>query len=641
MNLKYKIFSLLILFIIISCNGNDNSQQEITVEENTEENNDQALDVSKEDGGPGFESIAETEGWESNSNYAGYGTEESIRGGDFLSYTKNEPGTYRSIGINSHNTAAGMINDYAYQGLLSLDTLTNEYFPSIASHWKNEIVDGKQIAHFRIDPRARWWDGTEITTDDIIATYNLRADEGIQDPYVIESAGFYEIEKISKYIIKVTIQDVDWKKFWSFGSSGIYPASHLSKIDGATFLEKYNRNQLMGSGPYQLDEQETEEGQKYVLRKVENWWGHGAHPYTKNMYNFDRIIYEVVTDENIIKENFILGKYYTYSVNQPSEWYDQFGLEVENVLPALANNVMKKRILFDHRAKGRTYLGFNLLKPILDDKRFRQAVYHLWNRDQVIEKIYLNDSVKQTSFWPLSRYKSPNLVEYDYNPEKAAKILDEMGYTERDENGIRMNAEGVKLEFNAIMRNYGTWPQMNTLLQSDLKDGGIQMNMNVVDFAEWVRVVESRQYDLSFIGYTESTYPDPRGSLHSSVAETPGSSNDTAISDPRIDKLIEQYELETDLNKQPGYLQQIDQIINDEVYLAFAWVAPYSSRYIYWDIFAYPPTLGGSLDYWWIDPDKKSQVDKFLGGDTTVTMETEPLIFDYYNLKPSDFVAKG
>jgi len=645
MSLKQNYLTFFIFMMFISCGAKD-VQTETVLSENTENEDGQDSEaVSKENGGIGFEEIADSEGWESNPDYVGYALKEAIKGGDFLDSNTEGPGTYRPEGINSNTTVVASVTDYAYMGLIKLDTLTNEYYPSMATHWKNEIVDGKQIAHFRINPEARWWDGTEVTADDVIATFEFLKDEGIQYSYTNQFSSYYEIEKISKYIIKVTIQDLDWKKFYNFGRYHIYPASHLSKIDGATFLEKYNRNQLMGSGPYKLS-LDTKEGENYILEKVENWWGHKALPYTKNMYNFDRVVYEIVADENLIKENFKLGKYSIYSNITSGEWFDEFGLEIDNVLPALTNNVMKKKVVFNYLPKNKRYIAFNQRKPILDDKRFREAVMHLWNRDLMIEKLFRNDMVKSHSYWPLGKYSDSNPTEYNFDPEKANALLDEMGYTERDSDGTRMNAEGIKLEFNVPSRNYSSWIQMYVLFQSDLKAGGIKINLNPIDFAEWVKSVTSREFDITIESFTTDIFPDPRLSLHSDMAEGIGTDNDSGIKDPNIDNLIDAYDAELDLNKQPGYLQQIDKILNDEVYFGFAYANPYSSRFIYWDIFAYPDTMGSNVSvsptsYWWIDPDKKSQVDKFLGGDITVTMDAESLIVDPWNIKPKDYDPKG
>ena len=43
----------------------------------------------------------------------------------------------------------------------------------------------------------------------------------------------------------------------------------------------------------------------------------------------------------------------------------------------------------------------------MSDKRLEWAVMHLWNRDEITEKVFRNDRTKYFSYWPLSEYISP------------------------------------------------------------------------------------------------------------------------------------------------------------------------------------------------------------------------------------------
>ena len=54
-----------------------------------------------------------------------------------------------------------------------------EWKPKLASHWK--ISDDKQTFWYRIDPRARWANGKEVTSEDVVASYKIWTDEGHGD----------------------------------------------------------------------------------------------------------------------------------------------------------------------------------------------------------------------------------------------------------------------------------------------------------------------------------------------------------------------------------------------------------------------------------------------------------------------------
>ena len=221
-----------------------------------------------------------------------------------------------------------------------------------------------------------------------------------------------------------------------------------------------------------------------------------------------------------------------------------------------------------------------------------------------------------------------------------------MGYTERDSEGTRMNKDGEKLEFDAIARNYGTWIQEYVLLQSDLKKGGIKINLNSVDFATWVKAMDDLKYTFTISAYTSDPFPNPRSSFHSSLADRKGNNNIAGIKNPKIDELIDKYEKNTEMNDEAiSYVQQIDQIISEEAYFGYAYVSPYSNRIAYWDRFGHPDSFSdyvsiNLIDNWWNDKEKSATIDKFLAGDESIKLERESLVSDNWGVKPDYYDPK-
>ena len=112
-------------------------------------------------------------------------------------------------------------------------------------------------------------------------------------------------------------------------------------------------------------------------------------------------------------------------------------------------------------------LSFNLCHPdpvlheIFNDKRFRFAMSHAMNRDEVIEAVYLVQGepgqpapLSTTSFFDESQAK--NAIEF--NQDLANSMLDEMGLTEKNTDGVRLRPDGEPLN---IVFNYapvfGSW----------------------------------------------------------------------------------------------------------------------------------------------------------------------------------------
>ena len=113
-------------------------------------------DESPQVGGLGFTG----EGWESNEKAMPFALQESYKGGSLnialrVDYDNNEE--------------PQEIQYLIYESLLMLHPNTLEFIPSLSTHW--QILRDYKTFRFRLNPKARWADGTQVTTKDIIATW--------------------------------------------------------------------------------------------------------------------------------------------------------------------------------------------------------------------------------------------------------------------------------------------------------------------------------------------------------------------------------------------------------------------------------------------------------------------------------------
>ena len=144
-----------------------------------------------------------------------------------------------------------------------------------------------------------------------------------------------------------------------------------------------------------------------------------------------------------------------------------------------------------------------VLRDIVQDKRFRYALSLGINRADIIEAVYLGQAepnqVSPTKTSPV--YWEPqakNLIEHD--PDRANAYLDEMGLTERDDEGYRLRPDGERLsivfEYAAV---FGAWGDIAELLTGDWGELGVEListeidrsllgqrlAANEIDFAVW------------------------------------------------------------------------------------------------------------------------------------------------------------
>lgn len=118
-------------------------------------------------------------------------------------------------------------------------------------------------------------------------------------------------------------------------------------------------------------------------------------------------------------------------------------------------------------------------RKVAQDLRFRQALSLAINRDEIIESVYYGFASK-----PLV---SVGEEFSEYNIEKANALLDEMGLTERDANGMRM-VDGKP--FSILLEHGAHAPDLSPvaeLLAEQLKDIGIDLQVKQIDPNLWAQ----------------------------------------------------------------------------------------------------------------------------------------------------------
>ena len=159
----------------------------------------------------------EKKGWKTNTNIFQSGSLNAKKGGTLTMLGGDEyPTTFRDIGKDSRSQINSLLGGLQYESLLSFDYERLEWIPNLATHWK--ISSDSLTYWFRLNPKAKFADGKDVTSKDVIATFKLLIDDGHEDPNV---AGFWDdLFEIpiaeSKYTFRVTAKKKDWRTFRYF-----------------------------------------------------------------------------------------------------------------------------------------------------------------------------------------------------------------------------------------------------------------------------------------------------------------------------------------------------------------------------------------------------------------------------------------
>ena len=577
--------------------------------------------VPAEQGGKGFKG----EGWDTNTDFDLIGDPRAVKGGIYRDFILDFPGTLRIEGPESNTGLNYMFKPLVYESLLGLHPTTLDYIPALATHW--QISPDKLTYRFRLNPNARWADGQPVVAADVVATWDLLMDKGLQDPSNQLVFGKFERPVVeSNYIVRVQSKQLNWRNLVYFSGMLILPAHVLNNVDGAAYLRDYNFKLLPGSGPYVINEGDVVKGRSLTIRRRNGYW---AEKERRNigLGNFDEIRETVVRDQNLAFEMFKKGDLDFYYVTISRQWVQEMDFD------KVQRGIIQKRKVFNDAPTGFSGIAFNTREPPYDDIRVRKALTYLENRQLLIEKLFFNEYVPVNSYFAGGIYENPNNPKNLYDPQAAVKLLAEAGWSSRDSQG-RLVKDGRPFIIDLLYASKTSEPFL-TVYQDDLRKVGIGLNLRLSTPETAWKLEMERRFDVMYTGWGALIFPNPETSFHSKLADQADNNNITGLKNKRIDELCDLYDVEFDQQKRVAIIREIDGIVANEHHYVLGWDAPFQ-RFAYANRFGHPEfyvsRIGDYTDiinFWWVDVQKQQEFDA-ANRDASKKLEVGPVENRYW-----------
>src|SRR5262249_10357809 len=152
---------------------------------------------------------------------------------------------------------------------------------------------------------------------------------------------------------------------------------------------------------------------------------------------------------------------------------------------------------------GYLFIGWNEQRPFFQDKRGRQALTMLVNRQQLIDRVRFG--LGRIGVSPISagsRDFNPDIRPLPYDPQRAAALLDEAGWKDPGGDGIR-DKDGTKLEVEFLGGIGGSLlPQLLPVLREELRKAGIKMTERLIEFNVMQENLKDHRFDAFAQGWT-------------------------------------------------------------------------------------------------------------------------------------------
>ncbi len=559
-----------------------------------------------------------------------YVNPDAPKGGEMSLSWSSAGGSFDSLHPYTNQGNPAVLSSIFFESMLegTLDTIGQSYCllcETIA------YPEDKSYVIFTLRDEATFSDGTPVTAQDVLFSYEILRDEGLPSfranlPNTIDGAVVLDDRRIRFDF------NPDSQVRGRIGTAGGLPvfseASHAASGRG---FDESRLEPLTGSGPYIVGE--IDPGRSTVFVRNPDYWGNDL-PINQGRHNFDSIRVEYYADAIAAFEGFTAGNYLFRQENSSQNWANNYDF------PRLEQGiVIREEIPQGLIASGQSFV-FNLRREKFEDPRVREAIALMFNFEWTNQTLFYGLYTHIDSFWenthleaegiappeelavlepfrgqiPDEIFTEPPFSTPASDPDRtfdrrqarrATALLEEAGWTPGDDGMLR-NAAGETLQVEFL--NAG--PLFDRIINpyvENLRAIGIDARMNRVDGAQ----MSQRQRDADFDMITDHfpmTY-EPGSSLRQyfgTLGADESLFNVAGLADPVIDELLEVVIRAETREEMEVATRALDRVLRayrirvPQWYNDSAWVA-YYNHYRYPE--ELPPYGIGFLDFWWVDPE--------------------------------------
>ena len=487
----------------------------------------------------------------------GIQAQDTPRKGGTIRFTSPYAASFGSLDLHTTPRATDEIVGKAInRTLYNWDSANNKLALELATSVSTS-ADG--LVHtFKLRDDAYFHNGRKMTADDVIASFTRIMDGAKAYPgarFVRIIKGAIEVEKgqakeisglkkIDDFTLEMTLTDrVDPGYYFFDGITAILPKEEFEKPNFAS--------NPVGLGPFKFKEHIP--GSRVVVERWEKFYKPGK-PYA------DRLVF-VIMAEAAARDVAFRNKEIDTSILGPAQYV------AYRADPQLSKGILEVAEMFTRAMRMNPSF-----KPF-SDKRVRQAINHAIDTDLIIKRLVKDKAYRAVSWLPLS---SPafdkNVKPYEFNPDKAKKLLAEAGYP-----------NGFEFEFTTSQNESWGLPIVEAMIPF-LDKVGIKVKPKLVEVTLLSDILIKGEFQA--VISSTLTGPDSLAVLRCFYSKTPRSAcNYVDFKNEKFDQLLDEAAQTSDTAKRNDLLRQANNLLYDE---APVWFFNYNKA-----VMAYQPWVHG------------------------------------------------
>lgn len=421
--------------------------------------------------------------------------------------------------------------------------------PYLAESWEVS-EDGTELT-FHVREDVFWHDGEQTDAHDVAFTYRTVTNPETAFPnsafwqYYVE--GPEGVEVVDDFTVRIHLEPhAEFLDPWT--TLGILPEHLLGDVPPAELRQHpYGTQCPVGNGPF-VFESHTQQDRWVFDANPAFPEELGGRPY------LDRYIHRIVPEQTTLLTELLTENIDIYFAVRPDQ--------VERVLDA------EQIALQSFTFRNYVFVAWNARRPQLADRRVRQALTMGTNREEIIEAIQQGyGTVANSSVPPFHWAYDPDAtVAFDYDPEGARRLLEEAGWTDRDGDGVRENADGDPLSIS-VKYNQGSQQRQDIaeIMQAQLASVGVEIRPQVVEWGTLLQQINTpdvRDFDGVVMGWVTEFKLDDTDLFHSERIDQPYAWSGTQ--NPEIDRLLDTLALTVDREEAIPLWAEYQRVLGEE-----------------------------------------------------------------------------
>ena len=395
--------------------------------------------------------------------------------------------------IDAINPATGWESYYLrywfHDGLVEWAEL-NTFEPGLAESWT--VSDDGLVWTFKIRKGLTFHDGTPCTAEDIAWSLNLLMEEKFP-PLIGYVYGFEEVIALDPTTVQITVSEpsalmTSARLHYAF----ILPRSVWEGMTFDEIMEFEDVSAAIGTGPYKLVEYVEDE---YMIVEANE-------DYYRGKPVIDRIVIQQYATEDTMVQALLAGE--VDLITEVPSTAVQPLQAAENVEVAIMDSLSVEDLVINSHVDGTQ-------PESLNDPAVRLAIEYAIDKQKIIDVAYAGYGEIATSVLApvMGDWFNTDLVAVPFDLDEANRILDEAGYVDSDDDGMREDADGNPLEYRLYAEEIGSYARAIEIISDGLAEIGISAPPALMDGdALYDFLAPDWDFDMIYWGWGWDPDPD-------------------------------------------------------------------------------------------------------------------------------------